>query len=113
MEAAPRKGVAQSYQPHILLLKGLNCFEELAPGFRELLVHAGGLTQRREDWHFVFLGGPIKVHRTDLTVVGATRALIEQVLRREVASTPNITIRTGVDVGVPRAGGALLRTRRG
>jgi 2-polyprenyl-6-methoxyphenol hydroxylase-like FAD-dependent oxidoreductase len=97
-EAAPRKGVAQSYQPHILLVKGLDGFEELVPGFRETLVQAGGLTQRREDWHFVFLGGPLKVHRTDITVVGATRALIEHVLRQEIASTPNITIRTGIDV---------------
>jgi hypothetical protein len=38
------------------------------------------------------------VHRTDITVVGATRALIEQVLRQEIAATPDIAIRTGIDV---------------
>ena len=97
-EAAPRKGVPQSYQPHILLVRGLECFEALVPGYRASLIEAGGLTQRREDWHFVFLGGPLKVHRTDLTVVGASRALIEQVLRQKVTSTPNIAIRTGCDV---------------
>jgi 2-polyprenyl-6-methoxyphenol hydroxylase-like FAD-dependent oxidoreductase len=42
-ERAPRSGVAQSEQPHVLLHRGLLAIESLLPGLREDLLDHGGV----------------------------------------------------------------------
>lgn len=46
---APRQGVPQSYQLHVLLTQGLRILEQLFPGFKNELTDRGALTV---DWTF-------------------------------------------------------------
>lgn len=93
-----RAGVAQSAQPHILLLRGIQAFEQIVPGFREALIAAGAVVHGPRDWRLILSGGELASIDADITTLGATRALVEWMLRTHVLATPNIELRAGARV---------------
>jgi 2-polyprenyl-6-methoxyphenol hydroxylase-like FAD-dependent oxidoreductase len=96
---APRRGVPQSAQPHVLLVSGLRELEGMFPGFEDELTAAGATR---------FDGGSgLCVYRygrrwpktpTGLDLVSASRPQIESVIRDRVAKLPGVSIRDGVSV---------------
>ena len=115
--AAPRVGVAQSTQPHILFARGLRELEAAFPGLSEALRRDGALPVH---WHTEFclflasswaasspLGTPPRPD--DITSFTCSRCLLETAVRRRaVALLPNVEWRTGARVtGVASSGGAV------
>jgi 2-polyprenyl-6-methoxyphenol hydroxylase-like FAD-dependent oxidoreductase len=94
-----RMGVPQARHAHALLERGRGVMERLLPGLTEELVRAGAepmdatrdvATMCPFGWYVRCSGGP--------TLLGASRDLIDQVVRRRVAAIPNVRIRQRVAV---------------
>jgi 2-polyprenyl-6-methoxyphenol hydroxylase-like FAD-dependent oxidoreductase len=93
--AAPRPGTPQDRHPHGLLAGGLQALGEIFPGFERDLARAGGVP--------VKVAHEIQFERADVGVLPkrdfgisllcASRPLIELVLRRRAEAVPNITLR--------------------
>ncbi|MFH0243917.1 FAD-dependent oxidoreductase [Streptomyces sp. HK10] len=122
-DPAPRRGVPQGRQLHVLLARGAQALEELFPGFLGELLAAGATradTQGEAHW---YLDGHL-LHPAPSGVIsyGASRPQVEHHVRARVAALPGVAIReraealgpvTGPDRGRvtgvrvrPRAGGA-------
>src|SRR5512145_616895 len=56
-EPVPRKGLPQSYQPHLFLARGLDVLENLFPGIYDEMVSAGAHCHELDLWRFVTLAG--------------------------------------------------------
>lgn len=96
---APRRGVPQSRQVHGLLGGGASALEELFPGFQDELVTAGGsLGDGQVDHHWYLDGYRLRPAPSDLPGYGASRPLIEGVLRNRVAALPGVKITDGIEV---------------
>jgi 2-polyprenyl-6-methoxyphenol hydroxylase-like FAD-dependent oxidoreductase len=111
--ALSRSGTPQDRHPHGLLAGGLRGLDQIFPGFRRDLAAAGAVS--------VTFARDVQFERPDvgvlpkrdfgISVLCATRPLIELVLRRRAEAIANITLRpasrvTGI---VPAAGGAGVR----
>jgi len=111
--AASRSGTPQDRHPHGLLAGGLQALGEIFPGFESDLADAGAVP--------VKVAQEIRYERADVGVLPqrdfgvsllcATRPLIELVLRRRVEGIANVVLRpqcrvTGI---VPTASGAAVR----
>ena len=111
--AASRSGTPQDRHPHGLLAGGLQALDQIFPGFRRDLAAAGAVP--------VAFAREVQFERPDVGVLPkrdfgismlcATRPLIELALRRRAEAVANITLRpasrvTGI---VPAAGGAGVR----
>jgi 2-polyprenyl-6-methoxyphenol hydroxylase-like FAD-dependent oxidoreductase len=93
--AAPRPGTPQDRHPHGLLAGGLQALGEIFPGFERDLARAGAVP--------VKVAHEIQFERADVGVLPkrdfgisllcASRPLIELVLRRRAEAVPNITLR--------------------
>ncbi|GID26788.1 FAD-dependent oxidoreductase [Paractinoplanes brasiliensis] len=98
-EPAPRRGVPQGSQPHILLAGGMRTFNELFPGFEDELIAAGGT---RFDTGLGLcsyrMGRRWPSAPTGVSLVAATRPLIESIVRARVAALPGVKIRDRVAV---------------
>jgi 2-polyprenyl-6-methoxyphenol hydroxylase-like FAD-dependent oxidoreductase len=89
-----RRGTPQDGHPHVLQVGGQQALDEIFPGFATTLSLAGAVPVR--------LSEDIQVERPDvgvlprrdfgLTMLGASRPLIEWVLRRRVNSIANIVL---------------------
>lgn len=98
--AESRPGTAQDRHPHGLLAGGLKALGEIFPGFERDLVEAGAVS--------VGVAQDICYERADvgalprrdfgLSILCASRPLIEFVLRRRVMSIANIALRAGCRV---------------
>ena len=98
--AESRPGTAQDRHPHGLLAGGLKALGEIFPGFERDLVEAGAVS--------VGVAQDIRYERADvgalprrdfgLSLLCASRPLIEFVLRRRVMSIANVALRAGVRV---------------
>lgn len=98
-EPGPRRGVPQSRQVHGLLGGGASALEELFPGFQDELVTAGGvLGDGQVDHHWYLDGFRLRPAPSDIPGYGASRSLIEGVLRKRVAALPGVTITDDVEV---------------
>jgi 2-polyprenyl-6-methoxyphenol hydroxylase-like FAD-dependent oxidoreductase len=108
-----RSGTPQDRHPHGLMAGGLRALDQIFPGFESDLAAAGGVRVR--------FARDVQLERPDvgvlpkrdfgISVLCATRPLIELVLRRRAEAVPNVTLRpasrvTGI---VPAAGGDGVR----
>src|SRR5262245_45787528 len=111
--ASSRPGTPQDRHPHGLLAGGLRALGEIFPGFESDLSRAGAvpvgvaqeLQYERPDV------GVLPKRDFDLSVLCASRPLIELVLRRRAEAVANITLRPGCRVTgiVPATGSAAAR----
>lgn len=92
----PRQGVPQGRHVHVLLARGADALERLAPGLTDELVSAGAPVA---DWgargHFTFGGhrqAPAPLGRQQ---VSPSRPLLETYLRRRVAASTGVTFLDG------------------
>jgi len=111
--AASRSGTPQDRHPHGLRAGGLRALDRIFPGFERDLATAGAIP--------VTFARDVQFERPDvgvlpkrdfaISVLCATRPLIELVLRRRAEAVANITLRpTSRVIGiVPAAGGAGVR----
>jgi 2-polyprenyl-6-methoxyphenol hydroxylase-like FAD-dependent oxidoreductase len=111
--AGSRSGTPQDRHPHGLLAGGLRALDQIFPGFEGGLVAAGAVP--------VTFALDVQFERPDvgvlpkrdfgISVLCATRPLIELVLRRRAEAVANITLRPSTRVIgiVPAAGGAGVR----
>jgi 2-polyprenyl-6-methoxyphenol hydroxylase-like FAD-dependent oxidoreductase len=98
--AESRPGTAQDRHPHGLLAGGLKALGEIFPGFERDLAEAGAVS--------VGVAQDIRYERADvgvlpkrdfgLSILCASRPLIEFVLRRRVMAVANIVLRSGCRV---------------
>src|SRR6516225_7216266 len=110
---ACRSGTPQDRHPHGLLAGGLRALDQIFPGYKRDLAAAGAVP--------VSFAREVQFKRPDvgvmpkrdfgISVLCATRPLIEQVLRRRAEAVANITLRPASRVIgiVPAAGGAGMR----
>ncbi|MBD2535459.1 monooxygenase [Nostoc flagelliforme FACHB-838] len=90
----PRKGVAQSVQPHVLLVKGYRIIEELFPGIGEELQFNGALPI---DWAQEFFRlvpnvgwGAIAASPSEFISYTCSRPLLEWTIRKRVTQLGNV-----------------------
>lgn len=88
-----RKGVAQSMHSHILLKHGLDCIEALVPGFTEAVLANGGIKlDAAKDWAAMFPMGWFLNYDSGISVICASRVLLEHTLRTLVLKDNNIIL---------------------
>src|SRR5215475_12443231 len=97
---ASRPGTPQDRHPHVLLAGGLKAFGEIFPGFEADLAAAGAVSAG--------IANEVRYERPDigmspardfgLTMLSASRALTEFVLRRRATAIANIVLRPGCRV---------------
>ncbi|MFP8943639.1 FAD-dependent oxidoreductase [Streptomyces fenghuangensis] len=98
-DPAPRRGVPQSRQLHVLLARGAQALEELFPGFLEELLAAGATradTQGEAHWYLD--GHLLRPAHSGVISYGASRPLVEHHVRARVAALPGVSIREGTEV---------------
>jgi len=108
--AGSRSGSPQDRHPHGLLAGGLRALDQIFPGFKSDLAAAGAVPVRfARDVQFERPDvGVLPKRDFGISVLCATRPLIELVLRRRAEAVANITLRPASRVTqiVPAAGGA-------
>jgi 2-polyprenyl-6-methoxyphenol hydroxylase-like FAD-dependent oxidoreductase len=111
--AASRSGTPQDRHPHGLLAGGLRALERIFPGFERDLAATGAVpvTFMRDVQFERPDVGVLPKRDFGISVLCATRPLIELVLRRRAEAVANITLRPASRVIgiVPAAGGAGVR----
>ena len=118
--AQPRRGVPQGRHAHLLLPAGMRGLAELLPGFVDDLRGHGAHVIDAAEFRFHLRGGRLALDDTALTISGATRPVIEWVVRERVRALPGVRIVDGRDVvGLTasadraRVTGARIRARTG
>src|SRR5467141_2190723 len=111
-----RSGTPQDRHPHGLLAGGLQALGEIFPGFESDLARAGAVSVRvAQDVQYERPDvGALPKRDFGISLLCASRPLIELVLRRRAEAIPNITLRsqcrvTGIVLGT---GGAAVRSIR-
>jgi 2-polyprenyl-6-methoxyphenol hydroxylase-like FAD-dependent oxidoreductase len=111
--AGSRPGTPQDRHPHGLLAGGLRALDQIFPGFKQNLAATGAIP--------VSFMRDVQIERPDvgalpkrdfgISMLCATRPLIELVLRRQTEAIANITLRPAARVTgiVPAADGAGVR----
>jgi 2-polyprenyl-6-methoxyphenol hydroxylase-like FAD-dependent oxidoreductase len=111
--AGSRRGTAQDGHPHALLAGGQQALDEIFPGFAMDLVRAGAVRiQLAQDVRYERADvGALPQRDLGLSLLGASRPLIEFVLRNRAMAIANIGLRTECRVTeiVPVAAGAAVR----
>ena len=109
--ACSRPGTPQDRHPHGLLAGGLKALGEIFPGFERDLATAGAVPVRvaQELQYERPDVGALPKRDFGLSVLCASRPLIELVLRRRAQAVPNITLRQGCRVTETVGRRALLR----
>jgi 2-polyprenyl-6-methoxyphenol hydroxylase-like FAD-dependent oxidoreductase len=95
VSAASRPGTPQDRHPHGLLAGGLQALGEIFPGFESDLARAGAVSVRiAQDLLYERPDvGVLPQRDFGLSLLCASRPLIEQVLRRRAEAIENITLR--------------------
>ena len=93
--AASRSGTPQDRHPHGLLAGGLKALDAILPGFESDLARAGAVRARvARDVQYERADIGVLPHRDlGLSLLCASRPLIELVLRRRVAAIANVAVR--------------------
>lgn len=96
-DGRPRTGVPQGRHGHILLPSGLRELTALLPGITDdLLAHGAHLIDAGEI-RFHIAGDHLRLDDPELQIVGATRPLLESVVRARVCALPNVEVADGHD----------------
>ena len=96
-EPVARKGAMQGVHFHALLAKGRIVAEALFPGFGTDLVAQGASTYDASEAKIYEPYGWGPTRAPGVTLVGASRLLIEHVIRRRVTVMPNVEIRPATE----------------
>lgn len=101
-DSSHRRGVAQTEQPHVLLVKGYRLLEKMLPGIGTTLRHAGAI---EVDWatdYYIYYGGhgwnKRSTQPTEITSFSSSRSLLETCIREKVQSVDNISFLKGTKV---------------
>lgn len=93
--ASSRRGVPQGQHIHLLVPGGLTRLEELLPGVvADLSGHGAELIDSPE-WRFHMGGGRLALHGSAFQITGATRPLIEDVVRARVLALDGVEVLDG------------------
>ncbi|MGI8757824.1 MAG: FAD-dependent oxidoreductase [Acidimicrobiales bacterium] len=90
-----RHGVPQGSHAHLLLPGGLRALDRLLPGVATDVQKAGGHIIPASEFRFYLGAGRLAVDNDTLAITGATRPLLEGVIRRRVAALENVTLADG------------------
>jgi 2-polyprenyl-6-methoxyphenol hydroxylase-like FAD-dependent oxidoreductase len=118
-DGRPRTGVPQGRHGHILLPAGLQELTALLPGITDDLQAHGAHLLPVGEIRFHAAGDHLALDDTGLQLVGATRPLLESVVRSRVRGLGNVEIADGVDArslaldGGDRVTGLRVRERGG
>ena len=91
--AAPRTGVPQSPQPHILLTRGYRILTDLFPSLDSDLLSAGAVpVDWGQDFHCFAFGGwnATQPESTEFQSFSCTRPLLENIVRQHVERISNV-----------------------
>lgn len=103
-----RKGVPQGNHIHLLVPAGRAALERLLPGVTDGLRTAGAqVLDRSDDFAIHIAGGRLNVQslHPEFVLIGATRPLIEGVVRERVRALPNVEILGGREARALAASG--------
>jgi 2-polyprenyl-6-methoxyphenol hydroxylase-like FAD-dependent oxidoreductase len=95
--AAHRPGVDQGEHVHLLVPGGVERLEALLPGVLDDLVARGGHLVPACEWRFHMGGGRLALAGSDLRITGATRPLLEAVVRDRVLALDGVAALDGWD----------------
>ncbi len=90
-----RRGVPQGQHIHLLVPGGVARLEELLPGVLADLSAAGAGLIPAQDWRFHMGGGRLDLTGCDARITGATRPLLESVVRDRVRSLDGVELLEG------------------
>ncbi|RFU18772.1 hypothetical protein D0Z06_24930 [Geodermatophilus marinus] len=93
--AEPRTGVPQGQHIHLLVPGGLTRLEELLPAVADDLSGRGAHLIGAPEWRFHMGGGRLDLRGTDFRITGATRPLIEHVVRARVLAPGGVEVLDG------------------
>jgi 2-polyprenyl-6-methoxyphenol hydroxylase-like FAD-dependent oxidoreductase len=93
-----RRGVPQDQHIHLLVPGGLARLEELLPGATGDMSTAGAHVIAAEDWRFHMGGGQLNLVEAGVHITGATRPLIESVVRDRVLELDRVELLDGWSV---------------
>jgi len=85
-----RRGVPQSRHLHVLLGRGLECLEQLFPGFEAELVAAGVPVVEGSDSLWLNAAGWCRRYHSPIRLLGASRELLEWRVRTRVTALDNV-----------------------
>ncbi|SEQ29239.1 FAD-dependent oxidoreductase [Streptomyces radiopugnans] len=98
-DPAPRRGVPQSRQLHVLLARGAQALEELFPGFLEELLAAGATrADTQGEVHWYLDGHLLRPAPSGVISYGASRPRVEHHVRARVEALPGVVVRERVEV---------------
>ena len=115
-DGRPRRGVPQGRHGHILLPSGLQELTALLPGITDDLLAHGAHLMPVGEIRFHVAGDHLALDDTELQILGATRPLLESVVRSRVRALPTVEVADRLDArglvldGEARVAG--LRVRR-
>jgi 2-polyprenyl-6-methoxyphenol hydroxylase-like FAD-dependent oxidoreductase len=92
-----RPGIPQSRHLHVLLGRGLECLEQLFPGFEADLVGAGAPVVEGSESLWLNAAGWCRRYPSPIRLLGASRELIEWQVRTRVTAQANIQILEGCE----------------
>ena len=87
-----RRSVPQGRHAHLLLPAGLVALGELLPGIESDLVEHGAHVIPASEFRFNIGVGRLALRNDRLAITGATRPLLEGVIRARVAALPGVTL---------------------
>lgn len=90
-----RRGVPQGKHIHLLVPGGVVALERLLPGVVPEMAARGAHLIAAPEWRFHMGGGRLDLRDADLRIVGATRPLIEGVVRDRVLSLEGVELIDG------------------
>jgi 2-polyprenyl-6-methoxyphenol hydroxylase-like FAD-dependent oxidoreductase len=93
-----RPGVPQSRHLHVLLSRGLECLEQLFPGFEADLVEAGAPVVAGSESLWLNAAGWSRRYRSPIRLLGASRELVEWQARARVTALDNVRVLQGHEV---------------
>ncbi|HEX6195533.1 MAG TPA: hypothetical protein VFZ37_06465 [Jiangellaceae bacterium] len=91
----PRRGVPQDSHLHLLIPRGHALLETLLPGVLTDLRARGGEMIDRSDWRVYIGGGRLELTGIDEEITGATRPLLESVVRDRVLALDGVELMDG------------------
>lgn len=109
----PRRGVPQGKHIHGLLAGGQQAFEQLMPGLtRDLATDGVPVGDPLADIRLRINGHGFRQAPSGLTLVSASRDVLEHHVRRRVRALPNVRFRDRCDVaGLTKGGGTVTGVR--